>query len=92
MDQAFDPKNGTPPIREDMVAFYTSYIPSALRGQPEKIAAAKAVLAARDVRLLGSILKPPPNPSLRSKPQSAGWARTAGRGFGRGDFRHAPEQ
>jgi len=38
MGQAFDPKTGTPPIREDMVAFYTSYIPFALGGQPEKIA------------------------------------------------------
>jgi hypothetical protein len=63
MGQAFDPKNGIPPIREEMVAFYTSYIPFALGGQPEKIAAAKAALAARDMRLLESIIKPSPNPS-----------------------------
>jgi hypothetical protein len=46
---------GFPPIREDMVAFYKSYISVALERQPEKIEAAKAALAARDL-LLGGIM------------------------------------
>ena len=38
-----------------MVAFYKSYISVALERQPEKIEAAKAALAARDL-LLGGIM------------------------------------
>jgi hypothetical protein len=39
-----------------------SDIPFALEGQPEKIEAAQKALAARDVLLLESILKPLPKP------------------------------
>jgi hypothetical protein len=42
MGEALDPKNGTPPIREDMVAFYTSYIQFAQEGQPQKIASRRS--------------------------------------------------
>jgi hypothetical protein len=56
--QSFDPKQGIPPLPEEMVPFFEGFIPVKLEGQPEKIAAAMAALAARDQLLLESILCP----------------------------------
>jgi hypothetical protein len=56
--QAFNPKEGLPPMPKSVIPFYASYIPVKLKGQPDKIAAAHAALAARDPRLLESILNP----------------------------------
>jgi hypothetical protein len=60
--QAFNPRDGIPPIPEDMVAFYESYIPVALEDRPQDIPAAKAALARRDVLGLERILNPLPKP------------------------------
>jgi hypothetical protein len=58
--QSFDLRDGIPPLPEDMVPFYESYIPVRLEGQPDKIAAAQEALAARDQILLETILNPSP--------------------------------
>jgi hypothetical protein len=58
--RSFARSEGVPPLPEEMVAFYTGYIPVKLKGQPDKIASAYDALKARDQLLLESILNPSP--------------------------------
>jgi hypothetical protein len=58
--QSFKLSEGIPPLPEDMVPFYESYIPVKLKGKPDQIEAARAALAARNQILLENILNPTP--------------------------------
>jgi hypothetical protein len=89
MDQAFDPKNGTPPIGEGMVRYTGVTFRSRWEASRRRSRAAKAALAAREVRLLESTLKPSSNPSPCQN--SISWLGAhSGKGFWRGGLRHAP--
>jgi hypothetical protein len=74
--RSFDLRDGVPPLEEDWVPFYQSYIPVKLKGRPDKIAAALDALRARDQLLLEHILNPSPfdgdlNKIRRARPRSS---------------------
>jgi hypothetical protein len=56
--QAFDKKDGLPPLPEAMVPYYESLIPVALEDRPADVPKAQAALAARDQMALEKILNP----------------------------------
>jgi hypothetical protein len=58
--RSFRLAEGVPPLDEDMVPFYASFIPVKLKGEEGKIAAAFEALRVRDQLLLESILNPSP--------------------------------
>ena len=65
--RSFDLREGVPPLAEDWVPFYESYIPVKLSGQPLRIAAALDALRARDQLLLEHILNPLPYDRIVAK-------------------------
>jgi hypothetical protein len=63
LPQTFDPADGPPVMLEQMVPFYETYLPIKCEGDPAKLKAALAALAARNTFALEDIINPCPGES-----------------------------